>query len=77
MNEQQVHHAARATLGTGGDLAAPARQRAPTIIPLEGTTTKVALHAVCRENVFWETLEELKEAGRLAMLVLPVEKMLA
>jgi ATP phosphoribosyltransferase len=48
----------------------------PTIIPLEGTSEKVAVHAVCRENVFWETLESLKKAGASAMLVLPVEKML-
>ena len=37
---------------------------------------KVAVHAVCRENVFWETLESLKAAGASAVLVLPVEKML-
>lgn len=49
----------------------------PTIIPLEGRPDKVAVHAVCRENVFWETLEKLKEAGASSMLVLPVEKMLA
>jgi ATP phosphoribosyltransferase len=49
----------------------------PTIIPLEGTADKVAVHAVCRENVFWETLESLKLAGASAVLVLPVEKMLA
>ncbi len=49
----------------------------PTIIPLEGTVDKVAVHAVCRENVFWETLESLKAAGASALLVLPVEKMLA
>lgn len=49
---------------------------APTVIPLQGCTDKVALHAVCRENVFWETLESLKSAGASAMLVLPVEKML-
>jgi len=49
----------------------------PTIIPLEGSTEKVAIHAVCRENVFWETLESLKKAGASALLVLPVEKMLA
>jgi ATP phosphoribosyltransferase len=49
----------------------------PTIVPLEGTTEKVAVHAVCRENVFWETLESLKAAGASAILVLPVEKMLA
>ncbi len=48
----------------------------PTIVPLEGTTEKVAVHAVCRETVFWETLESLKAAGASALLVLPVEKML-
>ena len=48
----------------------------PTILPLEGTDKKVAIHAVCRENVFWETLEQLKAAGASAILVLPVEKML-
>jgi ATP phosphoribosyltransferase len=50
---------------------------APTILPLEGADDKVAVHAVCRENVFWETLENLKEAGASSLLVLPVEKMLA
>ena len=49
----------------------------PTIIPLEGHPDRVAIHAVCRENVFWETLEGLKAAGASALLVLPVEKMLA
>ena len=49
----------------------------PTIIPLEGTQDLVAVHAVCRENVFWETLESLKAAGASSVLVLPVEKMLA
>ncbi len=48
----------------------------PTILPLEGSVDKVAVHAVCRENVFWETLESLKAAGASALLVLPVEKML-
>jgi len=49
----------------------------PTIIPLDGPDDKVAVHAVCRENVFWETLESLKAAGASSILVLPVEKMLA
>lgn len=49
----------------------------PTIVPLDGPGDKVAVHAVCRENVFWETLESLKAAGASAILVLPVEKMLA
>lgn len=49
----------------------------PTVIPLDGNDEKVAVHAVCRETVFWETLENLKSAGASSLLVLPVEKMLA
>jgi ATP phosphoribosyltransferase len=49
----------------------------PTVIPLDGQSDKVAVHAVCRENVFWETLENLKKAGASSLLVLPVEKMLS
>ncbi len=49
----------------------------PTVIPLDGSDDRVAVHAVCRENVFWETLENLKVAGASSLLVLPVEKMLA
>lgn len=48
----------------------------PTVIPLDGQSDKVAVHAVCRETVFWETLENLKQAGASSLLVLPVEKML-
>jgi len=68
-------HAPRSALGAITALLPGAE--APTIIPLEGRDDKVAVHAVCRENVFWETLEDLKEAGASSMLVLPVEKMLA
>lgn len=50
---------------------------APTVMPLEGDGDRIAIHAVCRENVFWETLENLKAAGASSLLVLPVEKMLA
>jgi ATP phosphoribosyltransferase len=50
---------------------------APTVMPLEGRDDKVAIHVVCREDVFWETLENLKKAGASSLLVLPVEKMLA
>lgn len=49
----------------------------PSILPLEGQDDKVALHAVCREGVFWDHIEELREAGATAVLVLPIEKMLA
>ncbi len=48
----------------------------PSIMPLEGTD-RIAIHAVCGESVFWEHLEALKAAGASAILVLPVEKMLA
>jgi ATP phosphoribosyltransferase len=49
----------------------------PSLMNLEGDDERVALHAVCRETVFWEHLEALKSAGASAILVLPVEKMLA
>jgi len=49
----------------------------PTVLPLDGQADKVAVHAVCRESVFWETLENLKAAGASAILVLPIEKMLS
>ena len=48
----------------------------PSIMPLEGSN-RIAIHAVCGEAVFWEHLEALKAEGASAILVLPVEKMLA
>jgi ATP phosphoribosyltransferase len=50
---------------------------APTVLPLDGLDDRVAVHVVCRENVFWETLESLKSIGATSVLVVPVEKMLA
>ena len=50
--------------------------KSPTIVPLQGVTDYVAVHAVCNENVFWETMEQLKKAGASAILVLPIEKIL-
>ncbi len=49
---------------------------APTIIPLAGRPGYFAIHAVCKESVFWETLQELKAAGASAILVVPIEKMM-
>ncbi len=49
---------------------------APTVTPLAGVEDRVAVHAVCQESVFWETLERLKAAGASAILVLPIEKMM-
>ncbi len=68
-------HAPRAALDEIRDLL-PGSE-APTVMPLDGMDDKVAVHAVCQENVFWETLESLKRAGASSVLVLPVEKMLA
>jgi ATP phosphoribosyltransferase len=48
----------------------------PTIIPLVGRPGHFAVHAVCQESVFWETLQKLKGAGASAILVLPIEKMM-
>ena len=48
----------------------------PTILPLAGSTSKVAIHAVSTETVFWETMESLKALGGSSILVLPIEKML-
>lgn len=50
---------------------------APTIVPLGGDSGLVSMQAVCTETVFWETLEDLKARGARAILVLPIEKMMA
>ena len=50
---------------------------APTIAQIAGREDVVAVHAVSRERVFWETLEALEAEGASAILVLPIEKMLA
>jgi ATP phosphoribosyltransferase len=68
-------HAPRSALDAITKLL-PGAER-PTVLPLEGNDERVAIHAVCRETVFWEHLESLKAAGASAVLVLPVEKMLA
>ena len=47
----------------------------PTIIPLQ-QKNKVAIHALCSEPVFWETMEKLKQNGASSILVMPVEKIL-
>jgi ATP phosphoribosyltransferase len=49
---------------------------APTIVPLHGRPGHFAVHAVCQESVFWETLQKLKTAGASAILVVPIEKMM-
>ena len=48
----------------------------PSIIELEGSPNRVALHVVSREKLFWETMESLKALGATSILVVPIEKML-
>ena len=49
---------------------------APTVMPLQGREDMVAVHAVCDEEVFWSTMEDLKTRGASSILVVPIEKML-
>lgn len=48
----------------------------PTVMDLAGSTDHVALHVVSKENLFWETMEQLKALGASSILVLPIEKMM-
>ena len=45
-------------------------------MPLQGRDDMVAVHAVCEEEVFWQTMEDLKVRGATSILVVPIEKML-
>ncbi len=47
----------------------------PTIIPLSDMA-RVAVHIVCREEFFWDTMEQLKLAGATSIVVSPIEKIL-
>jgi len=49
---------------------------APTVAPVVGRDDVVAVHAVCTEAVFWDTLEALKTVGARSILVMPIEKMM-
>ncbi len=48
----------------------------PTVLPLANDDDKVAIHLVSKENLFWETMEQLKALGASSILVLPIEKMM-
>ncbi len=49
----------------------------PSIMPLGNTGERIAIHAVARETIFWETIESLKAVGASSILVLPIEKVIA
>ncbi|MDP5253642.1 MULTISPECIES: ATP phosphoribosyltransferase [unclassified Vibrio] len=48
----------------------------PTVLPLSSDKSRLAVHLVSTENLFWETMEELKALGASSILVLPIEKMM-
>ncbi|EGN74415.1 ATP phosphoribosyltransferase [Idiomarina sp. A28L] len=48
----------------------------PTILPLSHSDSQVAVHVVSTENLFWETMEQLKALGCSSILVMPIEKMM-
>lgn len=48
----------------------------PTVLPLSGNDEQVAIHVVSKENLFWETMERLKDLGCTSILVMPIEKMM-
>ncbi len=49
----------------------------PSILPLSGGSDRIAIHAVARETIFWDTIERLKAVGASSILVLPIEKVIA
>ena len=49
----------------------------PSIMPLGESGERIAVHAVAREDVFWDTIEKLKAVGASSILVLPIEKIIA
>lgn len=48
----------------------------PTLLPMADDDSKIVMHMVSRETLFWETMEKLKALGASSILVLPIEKML-
>lgn len=48
--------------------------RSPTILPLAEKNWS-SIHSVVNQDVFWEVIDQLKEAGAEGILVCPIEKM--
>ncbi|HEY7126756.1 MAG TPA: ATP phosphoribosyltransferase [Ktedonobacterales bacterium] len=49
--------------------------KSPTVVPLADPEW-VAVHAALREEIFWEAIEALREAGASEILVSPIEKLI-
>jgi ATP phosphoribosyltransferase len=50
--------------------------KSPTVVPL-ATPRMVAIHSVVEEEVFWDVIEKLKQAGATDIVVIPIEKIIA
>jgi ATP phosphoribosyltransferase len=46
--------------------------KSPTVVPL-AESGMVAIHSVVAENVFWDVMEKLKQAGSSDIIVVPSE----
>jgi len=49
----------------------------PSVMSLGLHSERIAIHAVARETLFWETIENLKAVGATSILVLPIEKVVS
>jgi ATP phosphoribosyltransferase len=49
----------------------------PSIMSLGDNADRIAIHAVAREKIFWQTIEKLKSIGASSILVLPIEKIIS
>jgi ATP phosphoribosyltransferase len=50
--------------------------KSPTVLPLAESGWS-SVHSVVHEDVFWDLIEELRDAGAQGILVIPIEKMIA
>jgi len=46
--------------------------KSPTVVPL-AETGMVAIHSVIAEDIFWDVMEKLKQAGASDIIVVPIE----
>ena len=49
--------------------------KSPTVVQL-AEKGWCSMHSVVKEDVFWEKINQLKEAGAQGILVIPIEKMI-
>jgi len=49
--------------------------KSPSIIPLVNKGW-CSIHSVVKEDQFWDSIDQLREAGAEGILVIPIEKMI-